>query len=251
MAGSRPLDRAATTSADGASERPADGARREKSVFAVLVVAGALLGFLAASRPWVTAEVSGLVAGGRLAASGRQAAGIVPAVALVALAGGVAVLTTGRVGRTVAGALLVVAGAASAATSVGVLRTPAPAIASVVTAATGRAGEAGVDVALTAWPWAGVVSGVLVALAGVLAVVRARAFGGLSSRFDVPATDGHTDARTGGDTGVAAAAAAKGHTETDAAAGRGTDGHDAADADAGADPGQVWDALTRGEDPTR
>ena len=229
--------------------RPAGGARREKSAFAALVAAGALLGFLGASRPWVHAQVSGLVAGGDLTATGRQAAGIVPSVALVALAGGVAVLTTRRVGRTVAGTLLMVAGAAAAATSVGVLRTPASAVASVIVTATGRAGETDAAVTLTGWPWVGVASGVLVALAGVLAVARARDLGGLSSRFDAPAA------------GEAAAPAAVATTSPPGGL-----------ADAGAvvaappsaappqqpatpvdewDPGQVWDALTRGEDPTR
>lgn len=209
----------------GGSARRRSGVRREKTVFALLVAVGALLGFLSGSRPWVLADVSGLVAGARLVASGRQAAGVVPAVALVALAGGVAVLTTRQVGRAVAGVLLVLAGAAAAAASVGVLETPSSAVAAVVEAATGRAGETAVGVTVTAWPWAGVASGVLVALAGVVAVVRARAFGGLPARFDAPAQ---------GPAGGSARPVVH-----------------PAPVDDEPDPGQAWDALSRGEDPTR
>ena len=63
----------------------------------VLVLAGAALGFVSASRPWVRVAVTDLAASGTLRVTGRQAAGAVPAVALVALAGAVAVLTTRRV----------------------------------------------------------------------------------------------------------------------------------------------------------
>jgi len=200
----------------------------EKRLFAAVVAVGSLLGFLSASRPWVRADVAGLVAAGELSASGRQAAGVVPAVALVALAGLVAVLTTGRAGRAVAGTLMVLVGAAAAATSVGVVRTPAAAIETVVTAATGRSGGTGVTATVTAWPWLGVVSGLLVALGGALAVARARSWSGLSSRFDTPATVARGDGGDGGD-GVPTRRPI----------------------DDGSDPGQAWDALTRGEDPTR
>ena len=185
----------------------------EKRAFAVLVILGALLGFLAASRPWALVVVPDPIAERTLGVSGREAAGVVPAVALVALAGAVAVLTTRRVGQAVAGALLVLAGAGAAASSIGVLRTPVSAVDQVVAAATGRTGVAGVTASVTAWPWVGVASGVLIALGGCMAVLRARSWGGLSARYETPADDGKP-------------------VPDD-------------------DPGQVWDALSRGEDPTR
>lgn len=211
----------------------------EKRVFTAVVAVGSLLGFLAASRPWVRAEVAGLVAAGELSASGRQAAGVVPAVALVALAGLVAVLTTSRVGRAVAGTLMVLVGAAAAATSLGVLRTPAAAIESVITAATGRSGGSDVTATVTAWPWLGVVSGLLVALGGVLAVARARSWSGLSSRFDTPAGSSRAD--------VPGAASSGQRVDR----GDGVGGRADERLDDRADPGHAWDALTRGEDPTR
>lgn len=197
--------------------------RREKAAFVCVVVVGALLGFLAASRPWVEAFVPDPVAERTLQASGRQAAGAVPAVALVALAGAVAVLSTRRLGQSVAGGLLVLAGAAAAATSVGVLRTPARAVEQVVTAATGRTRVTDVTASVTSWPWLGVASGALVALGGCLAVVRARSWAGLPARYDT-GRQGHEPA---GDNGAGGSNGAAG------------------------DPGLAWDAMSRGEDPTR
>ena len=141
---------------------------------------------------------------------------MVPAVALVALAGAVAVLTTRRIGQAVAGTLLVLAGAAAAASAIAVLRTPTSAVDQVVTAATGRTGVAGVTAVVTAWPWVGVASGVLIAIGGCLAVLRSRSWGGLSTRYDTPARESAVPEST---------------VRED-------------------EPGQVWDALSRGEDPT-
>ena len=88
----------------------------------------AALGLLAASRPWVhAASLDPVLGRTTVTASGREAAAVVPAVALVALAGGVALLLARTVGRRVAGLLLVVAGAAQVAATVGTLRSPAPA----------------------------------------------------------------------------------------------------------------------------
>ena len=189
---------------------------RDKRAFVVLVVVGALLGFLAASRPWAQVLIPDPIAERTLRVSGREAAGVVPAVALVALAGAVAVLTTRRIGQAVAGTLLVLAGAAAAASAIAVLRTPTSAVDQVVTAATGRTGVAGVTAVVTAWPWVGVASGVLIAIGGCLAVLRSRSWGGLSTRYDTPARESAVPEST---------------VRED-------------------EPGQVWDALSRGEDPT-
>lgn len=186
---------------------------RQKGLFLALMTLGAGLGFVSAARPWAVASIPDLVAAQTLRVSGGEAAGAVPAVALVALAGAVAVLTTRRAGQAVTGALLALAGAAAASVSVGVLRAPESAVAAAVTAATGRAGAAGVTAQLTAWPWAGVSSGILVAVGGCIALLRARAWAGLSARYETPSTT-----------------ASKGLDD---------------------DPGLTWDLLSRGEDPTR
>jgi uncharacterized membrane protein (TIGR02234 family) len=181
---------------------------------AVLALLGGGLGLLAASRPWVHAVVLDPVLGRTaVTASGRQAAAVVPAVALVALAGGIALLLARTVGRLVTGLLLVVAGAAQVAATVGILRSPRPAVEELVGRAMGAVGASDVQVSLTGWPWLAVVSGVLVAAAGVWTVLRARSWSGPTSRYDAPS-------------------ARADHTGTD-------------------DPPDTWDALSRGEDPTR
>lgn len=194
--------------------------RREKAAFVALVVTGALLGFVAATRPWAVAHVPDALTRREVVADGRQAAGVVPAVALVALAGAVAVLSTRRVGQAVGGSLLVLAGAAAAAGSLAVVRTPVSALEQAVTAATGRTGVRGVGASVTLWPWLGVASGVLIALGGVLAVVRARSWRGLSARYETTTPNPPVSAS-----------------------------EPLSDADV--DPGLAWDALSRGEDPTR
>ncbi|GAA4354377.1 Trp biosynthesis-associated membrane protein [Angustibacter luteus] len=181
---------------------------------AVLALVGGALGLLAASRPWVHAVVIDPVLGRTaVSASGRQAAAVVPAVALVALAGGIALLLARTIGRLVAGLLLVVAGAAQVAAAVGILRSPRPSVEEIVGRAVGAVGSSDVRVTLTAWPWLSVASGALVAVAGVWTVLRARSWSEPTSRYDAPSA----------------------RTEQ-----AGTE-----------DPPDTWDALSRGEDPTR
>lgn len=198
--------------------------RTDKTVFVAVVLIGAGLALGSASRAWVLADVPDLTAVPSLQVTGREVAGVVPAVALVGLAGVVAVLTTRRVGQVVTGALLAVAGAAAATVSAGVLRTPGPAVVAAVTTATGRTGVDGVSATVTGWPWLGLASGVLIALGGCLAVARARSWAGLPSRYDITTAEVPM-------------------SETPAAT--------APVAEVAEDPSLTWDRLTRGDDPTR
>ena len=181
---------------------------------ALLALTGGALGLLAASRPWVHAVVLDPVLGRTaVTASGRQAAPVVPAVALVALAGGVALLLARTLGRRVAGLLLVLAGAAEIAAASSAVRSPEAGVSDLVARAVGAVGAADVRVTVTGWPWLAVASGVLVALAGVLTVLRARHWAVRASRYDAPA-----------------------EVSAPVQDGEGPD---------------TWDALSRGEDPTR
>ncbi|GAB3598800.1 hypothetical protein GCM10027446_29950 [Angustibacter peucedani] len=183
---------------------------------ALLALLGAVLGLLSASRPWVHALVDDPVLGRTtVTASGRQAAPVVPAVALVALAGGVALLLARTLGRRVAGALLVLAGAAGAAATVSTVRSPSGGVADLVGRALGTVGTRDAQLDVTAWPWLALAGAVCVVLAGCLAVLRARVWAAPRTRFEAPVAGS-----------VEAAEAAP----------------------AAADP---WDALTRGDDPTR
>lgn len=200
--------------------------RSERRLAVLLALVGAGLGLLAASRTWVGAEVTDDLAGRlSLTASGREAAPVVPAVSLVALAAAVAVMIGRWVGRLLAGALLVLAGAAAVASAVSVSRSPRGAIVADLTRATGRTGDAGAATELTVsgWPWVAVAGGLLALVAGVLVVLRARSWTAPSARFDPEPAPARTTAAQQPAGPV-----------------------DAADSDAG----QAWDALTRGEDPT-
>lgn len=189
----------------------------------VPALVGAGLTLLATSRGWVQASVDDPVVGHvTVTASGRQAAPVVPAVALVALAGAAALLLARSLGRRVAGVLLVLAGAAGVAASVSVLRVPESGVAELVTKAVGVTGSSPTAVTVSAWPWLAVAGCSLVALAGAVAVLRAGRWSGGRSRYEAPAE------------AVAADAQAASSASDDAA-----------------DPGTTWDALSRGEDPTR
>jgi uncharacterized membrane protein (TIGR02234 family) len=200
-----------------------DGGTRERLAAAACVAAGAGLMLLAVSRTWVHAVADDPLAG-RLAvdATGRQAAPVVAAVALVALAGAVAVLTLRTVGRLVAGLVLVLAAGAAGAAALDVARTPSDALRSVLSDATGRSGGALPVAQHTVWPWVAVAGALLVLVGAPAAVARARRWSGLSTRYDAPT-------RPAG----------------------GTHPHQAVeDTTAGSAPADSWEQLSRGEDPT-
>ncbi len=186
---------------------------------------GALLGagllVVVAGRPWVTQAVTDVPGVTRVSASGGTAVPAAPALALVAAAGAVALLVTGRLGRRLAAVVLLLAGLGAGAAVVAVLAVPGDAIASAVTAATGRTGGlAGPGAAVTGWVWPALAAAALVAASGAVAVVRAPAWPAPGRRYEAPAQatpDGAGQAGTVRGQGDAIGA---------------------------------WDALSRGEDPT-
>ncbi len=189
-------------------------ARRLSGPAAAVVPAllGAALTLLSTSRSWVHAAVDDPVIGhAAISASGRQAAPVVPAVALVALAGGVALLLARALGRRVAGLLLVLAGAAGVAATASLLRVPESGVAELVAKAVGVVGSTPTSTQVTSWPWVAVAGCALVALGGAVAVLRAGSWAGSRGRYEAPGAQEPQDA----------------------------------------DPGTTWDALSRGEDPTR
>ncbi|HEX3004301.1 MAG TPA: Trp biosynthesis-associated membrane protein [Angustibacter sp.] len=189
----------------------------------VPALVGAAVTLLATSRAWVHASVDDPVVGlVTVSASGRQAAPVVPAVALVALAGAAALLLARALGRRVAGTLLVLAGAAGVAASVSVLRTPESGVAELITKAVGVTGSTPTAVDVSAWPWLAVVGCALVAVGGAVAVLRAGRWSRPRSRYEAPADPTAPEVEPDGPASAEAA-----------------------------DPGTTWDALSRGEDPTR
>ena len=194
------------------------GARRELTVAVGLCLTGAALVLLAAGRPWVEAVLDPGPPSPPAPVSlrGSEVTPGTSALGLLGLAGVAALLATRRAGRLVVGALLALAGTGLVALAVGAAGTdPATAVARVVddVAVTSAAG--------TAWPWVAALGGLLLALAGTLAVVRGRSWAALSGRYDAP--------RAPGTAGAAAGEPPRRPADPDHAA---------------------WDALDRGEDPT-
>jgi len=225
---------------------------------AALLGAGAVV--LASGRDWVTVPVSG-VATAVVRADGRTAAPGAVAVALVAVAGAVVLVTAGRVGRVVVAALLLLAGVAVGAFSVPVWQSPRAAADAAVVRVTGTAGARyGAPAQVTVWPAVSTTGGALIAAAGLVGLVRGRRWPGPSRRYERdaaaagPPTEGSptsasATARPAADrppaevTGSAVTGSAvTGSTVTGSAAAAGSERDRRAD---------VWDSLTRGEDPTQ
>lgn len=193
---------------------------RRRAVWALLAVAAAVL---ATGVPvWVTGTTSSAVQDVvALQATGSQVAPGVGAGGLVVAAAALALALARRAGVVVAavvavlgGALVVVSATAAAGRAETVL----------ASSAADRVGVATVgDVAVTVWPWLAAVLGAGAVLLGVAVVVASRRWQGPSSRHEVGAV-----------------------AEPD----QGTGARPAAEATGSVDPGDAWDALSRGEDPT-
>jgi len=192
---------------------------RSRRVAVLLVVVGALAALLAGTQRWVGAAVRDVPGTDTVSAAGGSVAAGVPALALVALAGAVVLLTAGPVARTVAAVLLLVAGPGITFLALRVLADPASALAPAVTAATGTRGGAAQDVAVTPWPVLAAVAGQLVGAGAVVALARGRSWPGPSRRYE-------RDGASAGTTAAAAPAPAARNALDD------------------------WNALSRGEDPT-
>ncbi|MFC0597061.1 TIGR02234 family membrane protein [Streptomyces palmae] len=192
--------------------------RRSLALALLSGAAGAALVLLATSRTW--AEGTAAVAQGALPqrADGDDITGLPGALAVVGLAALVAVFAVRRAGRVVVAGLLALCGAGIAVSSVaGASDTGA--LEDKASKATGLADSAIHDVAHTVWPWVALVGGVLLLLAGLLALGYGRHWPAMSARYE----------RSGTDRPRARRAAP------------------AVDPDR---PEDLWKALDRGEDPT-
>jgi len=180
---------------------------------AVLVAgAGAALLLLAAGRSWVHGSVPGLTGTTRVSVSGQAAQPVVVALGLVAAAAAVALALAGARARVALGVCLLLVAAGALAVAAGVLTDPAAAVRSGWSGAPGSptTGAAVREVRLSGWPWAAVAAGLALAGAAGLTLTVGRRWAPAGSRFD---------------------------------AGTGPAGERGA-------PSEVWDALSRGEDPT-
>ncbi len=198
---------------------------RAGAVLASLAMACALLA--AASRTWVSARLPdplGAAQGVPLEVTGAAAAGVVPALGLVALAAAAAMSTVrGPLLRATA-LLVAAAGAGALLATAGLLRDPGAAVATAARATAGTTSgwaSSATSVATTPWPWVALLPAAGLLLTGVWATAAGPRWSS-SARFEAPAAG---------------------------AAGPGPRGSPGAPAARG--PATLWDGLSRGDDPTR
>lgn len=196
----------------------AASSRRELGLAVLLCLAGSGLVLFAASRGWAQVPVTGrpVLPDVVVAVRGRDLHPGLPAVALVGLAGVVALLATRRAGRVVVGVLLLLAGLGAVVLAAQVLTGGAGgAAATEPVREAGGVGFAGPP-DLTGWPLAAAVGGLLLALSGAVVAVRGPRWAALSRRYETPAVRAEQEAP------------------------------------APSEPNEreLWEALDRGEDPT-
>lgn len=197
---------------------------REKIAAALLAAAGASLILASDGRGWASATVTSPI---RLnvQTSGSSLTSLPYALALAGLAGAVALFAVRRIGRYLVGAVLLGAGAgtiAAVATNLG--RLDSTQLARTAEQTLGASAAQLGPVTNTAWPYVTLAGGLLVALAGVLTLLRGHSWSGLSSRYERNAptpTTRPTPAST------RPASASSEPTSRD-----------------------LWDAINRGTDPT-
>lgn len=162
----------------------------------LLLVAPTLLLLLVTTRTWVTGRTSDPVLGqATVSVTGSQASPGVLALAAVALAALVAVVTGGPRIRRLSAVLLTLAALGATALSVLVLTDPAAALGRQAAEQLGRTGFVGSAATLSPWPWfAAALAGGL-SLAGALAIVAVGRWEGLSTRFDRPEGGRGADSR--------------------------------------------------------
>lgn len=191
----------------------------------LLVLAGGLLAVVAGGRTWVRVVPDGAVGLGPVAVTGREVTPAGVALGLVALAGAVVLVTSGRVVRAVVAVLLLAAGAGVVAAGlllgVDVGQVARGALAAA-TGATGAVTE--FRTARTAWPPLAAAGGGLVVLGALGTLLGSRRWDGPSRRFE-PA--GPAAATSAGSAAPVASAASQRDRAFDA-----------------------WDALSAGTDPT-
>ncbi|MEV4441401.1 TIGR02234 family membrane protein [Streptomyces sp. NPDC049577] len=200
-----------------AAPRERRAGRRSVGAALLLGAAGAALTLLAGGRTW--AEGTAAVASGALPqqASGQDVTGLPTALAVVGLAALVAVFAVRGAGRRIVSALLALSGAGvAAASATGASDTGA--LEEKAAKVTGLAHAGIADVTHTAWPWVALAGGVLLFLAGLLALRYGSGWPAMSGRYERDGAPRPRRVRT------------------------------APDPDR---PEELWKALDRGEDPTR
>ncbi|SCE11191.1 TIGR02234 family membrane protein [Streptomyces sp. PpalLS-921] len=201
-----------------ASAPDSAGSRRSLAAGLLLGAAGATVVLLASGRTW--AEGRAAVGGGTLSlsADGRDVTGLPAALAVVGLAALVAVFAVRGAGRLLVAGLLAVSGL-GAGLSAYAGASDSDALDEKAAQATGNTAATVDALSHTAWPYLTAAGGLLILLAGLLALRYGRRWPAMSGRYE---RDGTPRPRKAPRT--------------------------APDPDR---PEDLWKALDRGEDPTR
>ncbi|MFF1958580.1 TIGR02234 family membrane protein [Streptomyces sp. NPDC058220] len=221
----------AATPSDATPAAAASG-RRALAAALFLGAAGAAVVLIASGQIW--AEGTAAVGGGSvpLDADGRDVTGVPAALAVVGLAALVAVFAVRGAGRLLVSALLALSGAGAAAAAF-LGASDRSALDELAARTTGDTAATVDALSHTAWPYLTGAGGVLILLAGLLALGYGRRWPAMSGRYDRP----------GG--AVAGGSAAPDGSGAGSRAARRTP---VVDPDR---PEDLWKALDRGEDPTR
>ncbi|WP_238153853.1 TIGR02234 family membrane protein [Streptomyces xinghaiensis] len=200
----------------GAGDTSGGAGRRSLAAALALGAAGAALALVAGGQTWSEATTTAAQGALRVAAEGRDVTGVPAALAVVGLAALVAVFAVRRAGRAAVAALLALSGAGTAAASL-YGRAGTGALEAEAARATGLVGAGVENVTHTPWPLVSTAAGLLLLLAGLLALRHGHRWPAMSGRYERPSG------------AVRRGAAAPGPER----------------------PEEMWHALDRGEDPTR
>ncbi|WP_221360571.1 TIGR02234 family membrane protein [Streptomyces beigongshangae] len=195
---------------------PARAGRRSLALALLSGALGAALVLLATRRGWSDGTTT--VAGGEfpLSATGSDVTGVPAALAIVGLASLVAVFAVRRAGRWLVAGLLALSGAGTVVSALlGV--SDSSALDEKAAAATGDTAATADTMTHTGWPYVAVAGGLLLFLAGLLALRYGRLWPAMSGRYERDGTPRPRRSRA------------------------------PADPDR---PEEIWKALDRGEDPT-
>lgn len=191
--------------------------RRSLAAALFLGAVGAAVVLLASGQTWAEGAVA--VGGGTapLDAAGGDVTGVPTALAIVGLAALVAVFAVRRAGRLLVSLLLTLSGAGAAAAAY-LGASDSAALDEKAARTTGDTAARVEALTHTAWPYVAAAGGLLILLAGLLALRYGRTWPAMSGRYE---RDGAPRAR-----------AARRPADPDR-------------------PEELWKALDRGEDPTR
>ncbi len=163
----------------------------------LFTVLGGLLALAASRATWISGSADSVLGPVKAEVDGTQAAPGLPAIALVAVAAGVAAVTGRRIGRIIASVVLFACAAGVVVLVVRSITSANPILGGVAATDTGALGAYEAHATVGFWPWVTLVSAVLFALAVVAITVGGPGWSGLSGRYDAAGSAGEVSGARG------------------------------------------------------